>query len=383
MPLIKCPNCGQMVSDRSDHCIYCGKVLDNDVHYVLNTELRKAHAAVMQYKQHESFQNIDDKILEYALIGNTARAALLGQEGTKKSYERAFILFEYLFNTYQQPDIAYYLGFMYEQGLYVNQDYNEAYKFYMIAAKNANKVEGLPYSDNQESAKAKFNLGKMIVNYHNKIRIPGIDDAYYGWAIGLYLCAADDGLQEAYGWLKILGTINVSDECADDSSDMNPIPILDRAQNGDTDAMFELVNLYLSQLYMPEFRFDYAIKWAKTGYEAGSKECWKMNIVLSLAKDVAEYNLDSENYEVVRQEGGVYELFALLCGRDKQYNPCDEILVVHSRENVENALNMFVEFCSKYQDEDDIEWVRYQYIDFINAANSFSRPKMGLPGYRN
>ena len=383
MALIKCPNCGQMVSDKADHCIYCGTVLDNDVKYVLDTELRKARAVVLQYKQNKQYEKVPEEILEYALMANTARAALYGWEGTKQSYERAFILFDYLFKQYSQPDIAYYLGYMYENGYYVGQDYNEAYKYYMLAATDSNKNENLPFSQSQESAKAKFNLGKMIVNHHEKIDVKDIDSAYYWWATGVYLCAADDCLQEAYGWLKALGSLYDSDDDEDENvAFMNPIPVFDKAKAGDTEAMFELINIYLSQYYMPEFRFDYALKWAKKGYECGDKKCMQLYIPLILAKDVVEYDKNPDYYEVVHQEGKIYALFAALCGKEKEYNPCDEVLVVHSKDNVLQALNLFVEFCSEYQDENDYNWVAYQYLDFINTANSFHRPKKGLPGYK-
>lgn len=84
----------------------------------------------------------------------------------------------------------------------------------------------------------------------------------------------------------------------------------------------------------------------------------------------------------IHQEGQVFALFAALCGNKKENNPCDEILVVHSKLHVSQALKLFVEFCSKYQDKDDYAWVAYQYLDFINTANSFMRPKKGLPGYK-
>ena len=77
------------------------------IKYVLDTELRKARAVVSQYKQNMQYEKVPEEILEYALMANTARAALYGWEGTKQSYERAFILFDYLFKQYSQPDIAY------------------------------------------------------------------------------------------------------------------------------------------------------------------------------------------------------------------------------------------------------------------------------------
>ena len=108
----------------------------------------------------------------------------------------------------------------------------------------------------------------------------------------------------------------------------------------------------------------------------------QLYIALILGKDIVEYSKNPNCYEVLHQEGQVYALFAALCGNKQENNPCDEILVVHSKDNIAQALNLFVEFCSKYHDKDDYAWVAYQYLDFINTANSFMRPKKGLPGYK-
>lgn len=365
-------------SRNSNFETYSDKYVD-----ALGIELKKAHTVVLLYKQTPQYKEVPEKILEYALISNTARAALFGLNEAKQSYERAFVLFEYLFKQYSQPDIAYYLGYIYENGYFAEQDYDTAYRYYMLAATDANKNENLPYGQAQESAKAKFNLGKMIVNHHEKINVKDINSAYYWWAIGLYLCAADDGLREAYDWLKALGSLYESDNDEDENvAFMNPIPVFDKAKTGDTEAMFELANIYLSQYYMPEFRVDYALKWAKKGYETGDKKCMQLYIALILGKDIVEYNKNPDCYEIIHQEGQVFALFAALCGNKKENNPCDEILVVHSKLHVSQALKLFVEFCSKYQDKDDYAWVTYQYLDFINTANSFMRPKKGLPGYK-
>lgn len=363
-------------SRNSNFETYSDKYVDT-----LDMELKKAHTVVLLYKQNPQYKEVPEELLEYALISNTARAALFGLNGTKQSYERAFILFEYLFKQYSQPDIAYYLGYMYENGYFVEQDYNTAYRCYMLAATDANKNENLPYSQAQESAKAKFNLGKMIVNHHEKINVKDINSAYYWWAIGLYLCSADDGLREAYDWLKALGSLYESND-DENVAFMNPLPVFDKAKAGDVEAMFKLANIYLSQYYMSDFSFDYALKWAKKGYETGDKKCMQLYIALILGKDIVEYSKNPNCYEVLHQEGQVYASFAALCGNKQENNPCDEILVVHSKDNIAQALNLFVEFCSKYQDKDDYAWVAYQYLDFINTANSFMRPKKGLPGYK-
>ena len=299
----------------------------------LDIELKKTHTVVLLYKQNPQYKEVSEEILEYALISNTARAALFGLNGTKQSYERAFILFEYLFKQYSQPDIAYYLGYMYENGYFAEQDYDAAYRYYMLAATDANKNENLPYSQAQESAKAKFNLGKMMVNHHERINVKDIDSAYYWWAIGLYLCSADDGFQEAYNWLKTLGSLDESNN-EENVAFMNPIPVFDKAKAGNVEAMFELANIYLSQYYMSDFSFDYALKWANKGYETGDKKCMQLYIALILGKDIVEYNKNPDYYEIVHQEGQVYALFAALCGDKKENNPCDEILVVHSTDSI-------------------------------------------------
>ncbi len=64
-------------------------------------------------------------------------------------------------------------------------------------------------------------------------------------------------------------------------------------------------------------------------------------------------------------------------GDGNEYNLCDEVLVVHSRDNILKALDLLVEYCSKYP----FAWFIGQYVNLINTANSFMRPKKGLPGY--
>lgn len=348
---------------------------NDDSRSILSKQLKIIHNAALKAKQDPKYQRMSENVIEYMLIVNTAKAALFGWEGRTQSYETAFVLFDYLFKVYSQPDIAYYLGYMYEKGYYVEQDYNMAYLYYMISAIDSNKDENLQFGQEHESAKAKIQLGMMIVNHRNMINVEGIDDSYYWWAMGLYLCASDDGLQGAYDLLKFLGLANESEGLTE--SFMNPIPVFDKAKAGDTAAMLELANIYLSPSYMPQFAFKYSMKWAKKGYECGDEECMKLYISLLIENDHFEYNCNPDDYEVVYQEGDIYELSASTFGDGNEYNLCDEVLVVHSKDNILKALDLLVEYCSKYP----FAWFIGQYVNLINTANSFMRPKKGLPGY--
>ena len=133
MPLVKCQNCGKMISDRAEKCIFCGHSLNSNdlpqksreaqVGNEIDWEIKRTRAVIPELKNRSTqYAQIPDTVLEVVLLSNQALAAFYGDSVTKKDYHRAYILFDYLLRERHLPLAAFYLGKYYEVGLCGIQD---------------------------------------------------------------------------------------------------------------------------------------------------------------------------------------------------------------------------------------------------------------------
>lgn len=363
-----CNNCGKEVLKGLSLCPFCDtKITSQKIDSKLEFELKRATVAAEKLgKQYPGISKLD---LARVLIGNQAKACFFGDESTVQNYDRAAILFGYLYEEYQDNYAAYYIARMYAEGLHYNQDINKAIEYY-----NEALVINTPYeSENKENILALLKLGKIYLDFYKALDHDKDKHQLSGVAHILYACEIGEfPMDYAIEWAKI--------------SDFELRHLLykwevtlENAKKGDSMSIFQIITTYA---FLPPTIFPGAtMKWVEKGASLGDRLCEYSYCYVLYQIDKTSYLADPDKYETYSFTDSVLDIINMIYSADVIEPLSKEILVVHSSSDIEKLFSKLVDYFHKYKDQQASKEFSSLLLKIVNEASSFHRPKPGLPGF--